>query len=339
VVAADTGLDVNIINASVSVDDGGSTISVDDGAGSLTVDGTVSATQGTSPWVIGDGGGSITVDGTVTVTATQLDIDNLNATDDAVQAWVFDGSGNDIDSRQINDLAVPHNISPPRALDTISYLYGEDSAGTTWDAITATANALDVSLHDSSGGNVEGHGFSTTSIVAGNTGIGVMAKVFSDDPDATTTRAVTSEEQQDNDEGADTDIGLHISDIVKRYHEELTDIETIYDDSPTSANSAVVDCRRFRHFSLHYSLTSANTPTSIKFQAQFAEASSPANWFNLDTDFFSRWEHEDTEVATEKLFCIEGPCAGKYMRIAVTATGTDASNTFTIDHAFLHLWN
>jgi hypothetical protein len=33
---------------------------------------------------IDDGGGSITVDGTVTVTATQLDIDDLNATDDNV---------------------------------------------------------------------------------------------------------------------------------------------------------------------------------------------------------------------------------------------------------------
>lgn len=56
-------LDVNLTNANIEV------------------------TQGTSPWVIGDGGGSITVD------ASQLDIDDLNATDDAVQAWAHDGSG------------------------------------------------------------------------------------------------------------------------------------------------------------------------------------------------------------------------------------------------------
>lgn len=34
----------------------------------------------------------------IAVTATQLDIDDLNATDDAVQAWCFDGSGTAIGS-------------------------------------------------------------------------------------------------------------------------------------------------------------------------------------------------------------------------------------------------
>jgi hypothetical protein len=49
--------------------------------------------RGTSGAVnIHDGGNSITVD------ATQLDIDDLNATDDAVQAWAFDGTGNAIGS-------------------------------------------------------------------------------------------------------------------------------------------------------------------------------------------------------------------------------------------------
>lgn len=41
---------------------------------------------------IDDGGGSITVD------ATQLDIDDLNATDDAVSAWLKDGAGTSITS-------------------------------------------------------------------------------------------------------------------------------------------------------------------------------------------------------------------------------------------------
>lgn len=62
------GLDVTVQNASIEV------------------------TQGTDPWVIGDGGNSITVD------ASQLDIDDLNATDDAVQAWAHDGSGTAITS-------------------------------------------------------------------------------------------------------------------------------------------------------------------------------------------------------------------------------------------------
>ena len=77
------------ITADVNIADGGNIISVDDGGGTLTVDGTVAATQ-SGTWNIGtvasitndvniaDGGNSITVD------AVQLDIDNLNDTDDKV---------------------------------------------------------------------------------------------------------------------------------------------------------------------------------------------------------------------------------------------------------------
>jgi hypothetical protein len=45
-------------------------VHINDGGNSITVDGTVTALQGTSPWVIGDGGGSITVDGSVSITGT-----------------------------------------------------------------------------------------------------------------------------------------------------------------------------------------------------------------------------------------------------------------------------
>lgn len=52
--------------------------------------------QGTSPWVIGDGGGSITVD------AVDLDIRNLSAAQDNVQAWNFDGTGTAITSTLVS---------------------------------------------------------------------------------------------------------------------------------------------------------------------------------------------------------------------------------------------
>lgn len=99
---------------------------IDSTSGALHVllqNASVTVDQGTSPWVIGDGGGSITVDGTVAATqsgawsvsitgnvtvdqgtspwvvsGTQIDIDDLNATDDAVSSWLKDGSGNSITS-------------------------------------------------------------------------------------------------------------------------------------------------------------------------------------------------------------------------------------------------
>lgn len=97
----------------------GGALHISDGGGSLTVDGTVTALQGTSPWVVGDGGGSLTVDAVdldirdltqadeVTVfqgtdpwivSATDLDIRDLDAAQDSVAAWLSDGSGNAISS-------------------------------------------------------------------------------------------------------------------------------------------------------------------------------------------------------------------------------------------------
>lgn len=80
-VGPDIGLDVNVINASLEV------------------------TQGTSPWVIGDGGGSITVD------ATDLDIRDLTAVSDSVQAWAHDGAGTAITSTVVGpDTALDVNV-------------------------------------------------------------------------------------------------------------------------------------------------------------------------------------------------------------------------------------
>lgn len=93
-------LKVSVMNGS-----GASAVNIQDGGNAITVDGTVAATQ-SGTWDIGtlstitnvvhvdDNAGSLTVDGTVavssvsgnvTVVATDLDIRNLNLTDDAVK--------------------------------------------------------------------------------------------------------------------------------------------------------------------------------------------------------------------------------------------------------------
>ena len=57
------GTEIGTSGAPVRTDPTGTTAQpVTDNDGSLTVDGSVVATQGTSPWVVGDGGGSLTVD-------------------------------------------------------------------------------------------------------------------------------------------------------------------------------------------------------------------------------------------------------------------------------------
>ncbi len=96
-IGADTGLDVNIIAGSLTVDvdldhttdsvalgDGTSlltstTVGADIGLDVYLLNTSISVTQGTSPWVIGDGGSSITVD------ATNLDIRDLTHVSDSVR--------------------------------------------------------------------------------------------------------------------------------------------------------------------------------------------------------------------------------------------------------------
>lgn len=105
------------ITNDVNIADGGNVISVDDAAGSLTIDNSTLSVVGggteatalrvtiandsTGVLSIDDNGASITVDGSVTVTATQLDIDDLNLTDDAVRI-----SGNTSANSETNPIFV-----------------------------------------------------------------------------------------------------------------------------------------------------------------------------------------------------------------------------------------
>lgn len=122
----------------VAIDDTDS-VSIDDGGNSITVDGTVAATQSgtwnidtvttltsiTNDVNIADGGNSITVD------ATQLDVDDLNLTDDAVRV-----SGNSSANSETNPIYV-------KTVDTV--VSGEE----VHDYNTASAVASDAtSNHD-----------------------------------------------------------------------------------------------------------------------------------------------------------------------------------------------
>lgn len=109
--------------------DGSINAVVSDGGGSITVDGTVAATQ-SGTWDI-DTVGSITND--VNVTASQLDIDDLNATDDAVAAHLFDEAGN------------AFSLTNPLPVELVSDAQGDEVCNYT----TSAAVAKDASVnHD-----------------------------------------------------------------------------------------------------------------------------------------------------------------------------------------------
>lgn len=146
-VGADIGLDVNLINTVISIDDNG---------GSLTVDGTVAATQ-SGTWDIGtvttltsitndvniaDGGNSITVD------AIDLDIRDLTAASDSVQSNLFDGAGTALTSTLVGsdqalDVNVANTISiNDAALADTAILSAADTLATAGTAETVVASNL-----------------------------------------------------------------------------------------------------------------------------------------------------------------------------------------------------
>lgn len=89
-VGADIGLDVNLINASIEV------TGTDFDIRALTQSDEITAYQGTSPWV---------------VSATDLDIRDLTAASDSVQAWAYDGAGTALTSTLVgSDQALDVNV-------------------------------------------------------------------------------------------------------------------------------------------------------------------------------------------------------------------------------------
>ena len=135
-------------------------ITIADGGNTITVDGTVAATQ-SGTWNIGtvttltgitndvniaDGGNSITVDGAVTVSATQLDIDDLNLTDDAVRV-----SGNTAVNSETNPIYVKNVAAPISGNEVHDYGTTTDTGNNDY-TVTGTTFLLKSVIFACSGG-------------------------------------------------------------------------------------------------------------------------------------------------------------------------------------------
>ena len=119
------------------------------------------------------------------------------------------------------------------------------------------------------------------------------------------------------------------------YAVDLQSINTTYNNVTTSASSQGIETPRGRNFLFSYRLQSSGTPTRLRISVEF-KRSADSNWYELDESFFSRVEHEATEVASSgKRYCITGPAVGEMIRITVSSTGTSASNTFTMSEGAL----
>jgi len=195
----DLEVDLSHIDDSVRLGDGTNFLTSTSENGDIALDvhlsnSNIEVTQGTSPWVIGDGGGSITVD------AVDLDIRDLTAASDSVQAWAYDGAGTALTSTLVNsdqaldvhisdtEIAVIQGSDSPWAveatdLDIRDLTHASDSVrlgdGTTLTTVTTVGsdNGLDVyNLNDPSTANTD---FATTKTSVTSTSTDLIATALS----------------------------------------------------------------------------------------------------------------------------------------------------------------
>jgi hypothetical protein len=96
--------------------------------------------------------------------------------------------------------------------------------------------------------------------------------------------------------------------------------------SAYTSNSLSTDF--YRNFILYIHVTSEGEPTDIVFEVQFSHDN--VTWYKYMNDFFGDLRYEDTATASPGLYeSVSALCAGRYMRVKITGTGTASSDTFT----------
>ncbi len=342
----------------LSVDDNGATLSIDDGAGSITVDNTVlsvvgGGTEATAQRVtiandstgvlsVDDNGASLTIDnatlsvtgaGTATgalrtVTASNSpDVTALEIMDDwdesdrakvniiVGQAGVQGGSGTVSANTQRVVLAT--DVALPTGSNTIG------SIASIITSVTPGTSAAHL-------GKAEDAGHTT-----GDTGVFVLG--VRNTANSTLT-------------GADTRYSPIAVDImsgpisgVRRSSTTLTAINTTYDDSPTSADSATADCSMFRRGSFNAIVTEAGAATDITFTLQFSNDGG-TTWFDYRVGPWVKYRFDDATIAAhtsgQLKICEPFECVAPSVRMKVTTTGTDgAGNNFTVASATFEFVN
>lgn len=100
----------------------------------------------------------------------------------------------------------------------------------------------------------------------------------------------------------------------------------VFDNVQTSYTSAEINAAEYRKFLLRIILGVTNAPGTIKINVQFSEGG--GTFENYVQGPFGSLMYEDTAGAKSE--CIGGDILGGRMKINIVATGTDATNKFTL---------
>jgi len=100
----------------------------------------------------------------------------------------------------------------------------------------------------------------------------------------------------------------------------------VFDDDPTTYTATGLDVSAYRKFQLLIDLAVTLAPTDIVIRVEFSD--DDVTYYRYVEGPFGDLRYED--VAGAKLESVPGKCIAPYMRIYVVATGTDATNKFTL---------
>jgi hypothetical protein len=310
------GHNVTVDNAAgasaVNIQDGGNSITVDDGGSSLTVDGTVTVNQPVD--VKGEVAEGAAISGTDPVIFAGKDISGNALVPTMLTAaglGVFgvlpvDAAGNTIDISSSGEYYV-------QAFSTDQTVANADYA-----VIDASGNQLVV-------GNV-----AHDAVDSGNP-VKIGGKAVSD------VYAETSVAEDDRTNANFSLIGQqhvlnygYVSGAVAQ-----TALEDTYDNVTTTASGADIEPDGFRTGVVLIDLESANTPTRIQILLEIK--SSSGTYHEPGSGYWQAVEWEDTLLTSGFEPHINFKVPETSFRFSVTATGTDASNTFTINDFEVHM--
>lgn len=301
------------IQEPLSVDDNGGSLTIDNAALSVTGGGAEAtalrvtiANDSTGVVSVDDNGGSLTIDN-ASLTAMSFSGDDLQVTLDGENINIGDISA----GVQTNDVKVTMDG------EVLEVNEVQNVAG-----FEPTVDA---------GGDVSHDGADSGNPVK------IGSKAFDHEPDSAGQKGPAEVAANDR---ANMDINLQGQQIMGvncKYHEP-TNIDTTYNNVTTTATSAWYECWNYRYCTFGFDLDKANTPTDIQIEVEL-ELGDGASAKKLMNGPLGMWIYDDTAVGSGIERAYTFPICAYKMRIKVTATGTDASNTFTMANSCLYFRN
>lgn len=344
------------IQEPLSVDDNGGSLTVDDGGSSLTVDGTVAATQ-SGTWDITNISGTVSLP-TGAATAANQTTANTSLSTIAAATKLEDAAHASGDrgipawTRRIDTVASSAGTSGDYATlntDANGRLYTADTrTGSSSQQIQGAAanlatpgNPVQIAMNLFAGGGVQG-----VPDIINFSGVNYQLNLVPDT--ALNFVSYTSAGEQycfvgstDGTKANATYVRVDSSDRVLNSVQSsvttLTNISTTYDNVTTTATSGTVTIGNAgRMCALYFALTKANTPTDIRISVLGSVDNT--NFGKCTNGFLGSWIYDDTYVGASGIQrTLLFPANYSYIQIQVTATGTTASNTFTIANAKLEV--